>query len=206
MKIVVIDYNLGNPNSIVNILKKIGYEAIVTNSKDEITTASHIILPGVGHFYKAIENLNKLNIRDILDHKVLVEKTPILGICLGMQLMTNFSEEGNVSGFKWVNASVHKFSFNDINTKIPHMGWNEVDFFDLKNLFNNVKNPRFYFVHSYYVVCIDKNDVLTTTNYEECNFVSGFKKDNIVGVQFHPEKSHKFGFEFFKAFLEIEKT
>ena len=200
MKIVVIDYNLGNPKSVVNILKKIGYEAIVTNSKDKITTATHIILPGVGNFKEGMKNLDLFGLRELLNEKVLIQKTPILGICLGMQLMTNFSEEGNTIGLKWVNANVKKFNFKNINLKSPHMGWNEVEF---RHKLDLCENPaRFYFVHSYFVECIDADNIFGTTKYGS-HFTSAFRKDNIFGVQFHPEKSHNFGIDLFNYFLSI---
>lgn len=200
LKIVVIDYSLGNSKSIVNILKKIGFSSIISNKKNDILDATHLILPGVGHFEKGMKNLDSLGLIHLLNKKVLVQKTPILGICLGMQLMTNFSEEGNVFGLKWINASVNKFNFTKTNFKSPHMGWNELKIKKKIDFFENP--PRFYFVHSYFVQCHDTENIFATTNYG-FEFTSVFKKDNILGVQFHPEKSHKFGIELFNYFLSI---
>jgi glutamine amidotransferase len=201
--IVIVDYGLGNSKAIRNILKKIGYQSTISSDISLISNASHLILPGVGNFEKAIGNIKKLNLTDVLDKKVLLDKTPILGICLGMQLMTNRSQEGEVEGLKWINAEVKRF---DLKTKkVPHMGWNEIELKQMHNLSFPESSPRFYFVHSYYVKCHETSDIFSTTSYG-FDFTSAFKKDNIMGVQFHPEKSHSFGMEILKFFLKSETT
>tara|TARA_B100000927_G_scaffold236323_1_gene196984 strand:+ start:555 stop:1169 length:615 start_codon:yes stop_codon:yes gene_type:complete len=203
--IVIVDYELGNPKSIKNMLKKIGYDSIISQSVEDIKNANFLILPGVGNFKKGMNNLKKLNIINSLNHQVLVNKIPVLGICLGMQLMTNFSEEGGVEGLGWVDAEVRKFSFKTNRLKIPHMCWNQVK---LKKSFEfNFPEfpPRFYFVHSFFVSCNVNEDIMSTSYYG-IEFVSSFLKDNIIGVQFHPEKSHKFGIEIFKMFLNSAKS
>jgi glutamine amidotransferase len=201
--IVIIDYNLGNVNSIANMIKKIGYKCIITSNPHEISQADKIILPGVGAFDYGIQNLKKLNIYNIIIKKVIEEKTPILGICLGMQLLTKGSEEGNLEGLGCINAYTKKFKFEDNKLKIPHMGWNIVKLQKKSLLFEGMEKQenRFYFVHSYAVECYEKEDILTTTYYGY-EFVSSFEKENIIGCQFHPEKSHKFGMKLFKNFVE----
>jgi glutamine amidotransferase len=198
--IVIIDYNMGNVGSIYNMIKKLGYESRITSSLDEIKKANKIILPGVGSFDNGIMNLKKLGLLEILNYKVLQEKVPIIGICLGMQLMTKKSEEGKLEGLGWINGETIKFVSDKY--KVPHMGWNTVNIKKYSKLFEGMDGEiRFYFVHSYYVKCSDAEDTLTTTYYIN-EFVSSFERNNIVGVQFHPEKSHKFGMKVFRNFIE----
>jgi glutamine amidotransferase len=201
--IVIVDYKMGNLGSVSNIIKKIGHTSIVSSDTEVISQATKIILPGVGSFEKAMSNLKELGLIDILNEKVIQQKTPTLGICLGMQLLTNSSEEGNVKGLGWVDANTVKFQLSEFpELKIPHMGWNEVDFPQSHFLCESYhEKPRFYFVHSYHVVCEnDENKLMTTKHGIE--FTSAIVKENIMGVQFHPEKSHKFGMNLFKNFIE----
>lgn len=202
--ITIIDYGLGNLGSIKNMLKKIGAESEITSDIGKIRAAKKLILPGVGAFDNGMQNLDDLGLIEILNQKVKVEKTPILGICLGMQLFTNKSEEGNKSGLGWINAETIKFN-TDSETKkftIPHMGWEYISQIKSSKLLEGMyEEPKFYFVHSYHVVCKDEEDVLLRTDYI-LNFDSAFEKENIIGVQFHPEKSHKFGMKLFKNFVE----
>jgi len=201
MKVVIVDYGLGNLASIKNMIKKIGFESIITDDINEIKTANKLILPGVGNFKRGMEMLNQKDLIETLNTMVLESNIPILGICLGMQLMTNYSDEGNTVGLKWINAETTKFNLKDQSLKIPHMGWADVYFQNnemLNNIFNEI--PRFYFVHSYKVNCNNPEDVLGISLHED-EFHSAFKKNNIVGVQFHPEKSHKFGMNFINYFL-----
>ncbi len=193
--IVIIDYSMGNPGSILNMLKKIGAQGVISGDPEEITRADKLILPGVGAFDEGMKNLNKAGIRDALEKKVLGENAPILGICLGIQLFTKRSEEGKDSGLGWIDAETIRFRFDPMTTqlKIPHMGWNTVKLLKDSYLFQDMyDNPRFYFVHSYHLVCANPEDVLTTTHHAY-EFVSGIQRGNITGLQFHPEKSHKFG-------------
>jgi glutamine amidotransferase len=202
--IVIIDYGMGNLGSIQNIVKKAGYKSIISSKMDDISNADKLILPGVGNFKEAMINLTQLNLITILNKKVLVDKTPILGICLGMQLMTSFSEEGNVHGLDWIKGKTTKFTFpNYPEIKIPHMGWNEIIPSKSHTINTDFEIPsRFYFVHSYFVSCEDSNDILHQTDYHG-NFTSAFHKENIFGVQFHPEKSHVFGLQLMKNFIEL---
>ena len=201
--VTIIDYGLGNLASIKNMLKKIGVSSVISSSKDEIANAEKLILPGVGHFAKGMENLYKSGLVPVMNELVLEKKKPILGICLGMQLMTSFSEEGNVQGLGWINANTIKFNLSNPAYKIPHMGWSNVNFNFEDPLSESLQNlARFYFVHSYHVKCENDINILATTNYEN-TFHSAIIKDNIRGVQFHPEKSHKFGMQLLKNFSNI---
>lgn len=201
--IVVIDYGMGNSGSVVNMLKRIGQSVILSSSADDIKNASRLILPGVGSFDNGMQNLRNLGLLDVLNEKVLSDKTPILGICLGMQLYCKKSEEGREDGLGWLDAKTVRFSFDESSQqlKIPHMGWNSVHVCQDSSLLNNLDDEkRFYFVHSYHVQCNDPADVLTRTNYG-IEFTSAVCRGNILGTQFHPEKSHRFGLEFFQAFM-----
>lgn len=199
----IINYNLGNPKSIKNMLAYLGIESRISSDHAEIASADRLILPGVGHFQHGMTQLVKLGLIDVLKKEVLENKKPILGICLGMQLLTKHSEEGNLEGMGFIDAQTKKFDLQDSSLKVPHMGWNTVAFQKESKLIQEVsENPRYYFVHSYYVDCENQEDILFTTNYGE-DFVSGFQHKNIFGLQFHPEKSHKFGMELLANFCKI---
>jgi glutamine amidotransferase len=202
--ITIIDYKTGNLGSIQNILKRIGEESLITSDKKVIAEAAKIILPGVGAFDTGMRNLLELDLVDILNKKVIEERTPVLGICLGMQLFCSGSEEGSLKGLGWINASTIRFKFeNSLEYKIPHMGWNFITQHKTSRLLNNMySDPRFYFVHSYYFNANEREDILTSTTYEK-EFTSSVEKGNIVGVQFHPEKSHKFGMKLLKNFVDL---
>jgi glutamine amidotransferase len=201
-RIVIIDYGMGNVGSINNMLKYLGARAEISANHEVIKTADKLILPGVGHFDRAMENIIRKSLLDLLNEMALIKKVPFLGICLGMQLMCNSSEEGSVKGLGFVDAEVKKFSFQDENDlKIPHMGWNDINPSKESSLLNGLEEmSRFYFVHSYFVDCVNVADKLATTQYGH-DFVSAFEHDNLIGVQFHPEKSHRFGITLFKNFL-----
>jgi glutamine amidotransferase len=200
---IIINYNLGNPQSIKNMLGYLGIDAKISSDPSEIAKAERLLLPGVGHFQHGMEQLEEIGIIEVLNKAVLEDKKPILGICLGMQLLTKHSEEGNKDGLGFIDAQTLKFNLNDPLLKIPHMGWNTVKFNKESELTTEIRsNPRYYFVHSYYVDCKAKDDVLCTTNYGQ-EFVSGFQHENIFGLQFHPEKSHKFGMELLANFCKI---
>lgn len=203
--IIIIDYGIGNLGSIQNMLKKIGSESAISSDVSEIKKADKLILPGVGAFDNGMENLKKMKLIPVLNEKILINKTPILCICLGMQLLSKKSEEGRLPGLGWIDAETVKFKFDNqqIGLKIPHMGWNTISIKKRSMFFERIEDEaRFYFVHSYHVVCSDKQNILAETNYG-FDFVSSIEKDNIIGVQFHPEKSHKFGMKLLKNFVEI---
>ncbi|HCT94561.1 MAG: imidazole glycerol phosphate synthase, glutamine amidotransferase subunit [Bacteroidetes bacterium GWE2_39_28] len=201
-KIVIIDYGMGNIGSIINMFKYIGAEAIVSSNSQEISKANKLILPGIGHFDRAMENIEKLKLSECIKEMAIHKQVPFLGICLGMQIMCISSEEGCSPGLGLVDANVKKFNFSDSdNLKVPHMGWNSIDISKKTKILNNVNvDPRFYFVHSYYVKCNKEDDVLAKSTYG-IQFDAAFEHGNLIGVQFHPEKSHKFGIALFRNYL-----
>lgn len=199
--IAIINYGMGNSGSILNMLKKIGVDAIITNRKEDIEFADKIILPGVGTFDHGMSNLYDLGLVDVIKKSVLQQKKPFLGICLGMQLLGRNSDEGKMEGLNLIDFENKKFSFeNTSRFKIPHMGWNIVKFNFDDPIFNNIEEiQRYYFVHSYHAVCDKNENSLISCNYGY-EFTAAVKKDNIYGVQFHPEKSHKFGMKILENF------
>lgn len=201
--ITIIDYGMGNLRSVQKAFERVGIDAKITRNSDEILNAEKLVLPGVGNFEKGMNNIRENGLINILNETVISRKTPILGICLGMQLMTNFSEEGSCEGFGWVKSNTKKFSFKDNTLKIPHMGWNNLVMKNFDIIFKDVSNENyFYFVHSYYVSCDEDSEILAETTYGN-KFISSFKKDNIYGCQFHPEKSHEAGLKILKNFAEL---
>jgi imidazole glycerol-phosphate synthase subunit HisH len=202
--VTIIDYGLGNLGSIRNMLKKVGATAEITSDIERISKATKLILPGVGAFDHGMTNLEELGLMDVLNKKALEEKVPILGICLGMQLFTKSSEEGVKKGLGWIDGETVKFSNEGKGRKfpIPHMGWEYVvQKKESKLLLGMYEEAKFYFVHSYYVRCEHPADCLLGSNYMH-DYDSSFEKDNLIGVQFHPEKSHKFGMKLFRNFVE----
>jgi len=202
--IVIIDYKMGNLGSVRNMLKKIGFQSEITSDLETISGASKLILPGVGAFDNAVKNLSRLDMLDILNHKALKEKVPILGVCLGMQLLAGSSEEGKLKGLGWIAGRVIRFRKEVLSgLKVPHMGWNIVNDIQKSRIFKEMRyEKKFYFVHSYHMVCQNEDNVIGVTNYGY-NFTSAVQKDNIFGVQFHPEKSHKFGMQVLKNFSTL---
>lgn len=206
MKICIIDYGIGNLGSMATMLKKIGSPAIVSSDPSDIGMAEKLILPGVGSFDEGMKKLESRELVYVLNKRVLEDKIPVLGVCLGMQLLGKNSEEGQLSGLGWLDAETIRFKFQapDANLKIPHMGWNQLRVYQTHPLFADLEEVnRFYFVHSYHVVCANPDNVLATTSYG-FDFTSAVVKDNIMGVQFHPEKSHKFGMKLLESFCKIK--
>ncbi len=201
--IIIVDYGMGNLGSVENMLKYLGYDSIISERPSDLEKAEKLILSGVGAFDNGIKNLRERGLWDVLCDKVLNKKTPVLGICLGMQLFTRRSEEGQLPGLGWINAQTVRFRFEnqDQSLKVPHMGWNIVNLKKPSKLFREAKGEiRFYFVHSYHLKCADPTDILCETRHGY-DFTSAVERENIYGVQFHPEKSHKFGINLLKNFL-----
>jgi imidazole glycerol-phosphate synthase subunit HisH len=202
--ILIINYGMGNLNSVKRKLSRFGINAVISNKPGDISTADKLILPGVGHFRKAVENLKTLKLWDELNDTVLVKKRPILGICLGMQLMAKHSQEGDTEGLGWIDADVVRFSVTDyLAHKIPHTGWNQIIKTKDSLLMSDIPDQsEFYFVHSYHMKCNNQADILNETVYEY-RFTSAVEKDNIFGVQYHPEKSHDIGELLLKNFIKM---
>ena len=205
MDTIIIDYDMGNVKSIQNQLKRISYNSVISSDKKEIDKADKLILPGVGHFSQGMKNIIEHDLFDTLNYVVTEKKTPILGICLGMQLFTEYSEEGQSTGFGWLEATTIKLPiYNESKQyRIPHIGWNNLYINRKCNLLEGInENDYFYFVHSFYVKSSHEQNILAKTNYSE-EFISAIQKDNIYGTQFHPEKSHQSGIKILKNFMEL---
>ncbi len=201
--ITIVDYGMGNLGSIQNMFRRIKAESEITGDPDRIAVAKKILLPGVGAFDAAMQQISERGIKEVLDKKAMEEKIPVLGICLGMQLLTKSSEEGKLTGLGWMDAKTIRFQFADHSLKVPHMGWNLVYKQKESPLIKDLpEEPRFYFVHSYLVQCTNPDDILTTTYYG-VEFHSIIQHQNIYGAQFHPEKSHKFGMKLLENFAQL---
>ncbi len=202
--IVIIDYGIGNLASVLNMFRKIGVRDVkVSGNPEEIAAAAKLLLPGVGAFDAGMSQLEQSGLVPVLNKKVLEEKTPILGICLGMQLLTKRSEEGVKPGLGWIDAETVKFNLDPaLKLKVPHMGWDYIHVNRANKLVDTESRNRFYFVHSYYVKCFDENQSLATSKFGH-EFTCMVHKDNIYGAQFHPEKSLKFGMKVFENFAKL---
>ena len=202
----IVDYGLGNLGSILNMYRRIGIKTILTSEPDEIMKAERLLLPGVGAFDCGMQNLRERGLLEALHEKSMIEKVPTLGICLGMQLLTETSEEGKEKGLAWIRGrtvDMRKFAKAQENLKFPHIGWNYINIENNHYLCRNMpEEPRFYFVHGYMVVCDDVSDVVAKTDYGSISMVSICHRENVAGAQFHPEKSHKFGMQLLKNFSE----
>jgi imidazole glycerol-phosphate synthase subunit HisH len=197
--ITIVDYGMGNLGSIQNMFKRIGVSATITRDLEQISQASKLVLPGVGAFDAAMTRIKNNQLIPVLNHKALVEKIPILGICLGMQLLTHGSEEGNQPGLGWIDGSCHRFSA-EANLKVPHMGWNRVTPMAKNLLIEDLpEEARFYFVHSYYVKTQKPENIVLEATYG-VSFAAAIQSNNILGTQFHPEKSHRFGMKLLENF------
>lgn len=202
--IAIVDYGMGNLGSIKRKLDIIGVKSVITDSPKILNTSEKIILPGVGHFSMGVNQLKDRGLWSALNYEVIDCKKPILGICLGMQLMTQYSEEGNVAGLGWFEGNAIRFKVSDkIKYKVPHIGWNTIDICKKHEVFEGVyANDELYFVHSYHVVLKNETEILSKTIYDY-SFASAIVKNNIFGFQFHPEKSHDVGRKMLKNFIDL---
>lgn len=203
--ITIINYGLGNINAFCNLYKRLNIDIKISSDIDNLSEATKLILPGVGAFDHAMAQLNKSGMRGKLEELVIINKIPILGICVGMQMLADKSDEGMLPGLGWIKGNVKIFDKKLIpyKTKLPHMGWNEVKPVYENRIFAGLeKKTRFYFLHSYYFECSNNEDVISTTEYG-ITYASAVNNNNIFGVQFHPEKSHTNGIRLLKNFAEL---
>jgi glutamine amidotransferase len=202
--LAIINYGVGNLTSILNMHKRIGVDAIITSDVNEIQRANKLILPGVGHFDKCMKNFNASGLRPEIESIVAKGDTPVLGICVGAQMMTRGSEEGEEKGLGWVNADTVRFKLDgDKTLKVPHMGWADVEIVPGSPLWNHLQEePRFYFAHSYHFVFSDDSITIAKCQHGY-DYTCAFQKENIFGVQFHPEKSHRYGMNLLTSFAAL---
>ncbi len=203
-RLIIVDYGTGNLTSVKKKMDALMVDSVISSDPKDIINCHQLILPGVGHFGKAMSKLAELNLLDALNEAVLAKKTPILGICLGMQLMAKKSEEGNVAGLGWFDFDVVRFSVsNKVKYKIPHIGWNQISIKKNSLLMNKIPNlSEFYFLHSFHSKVNNQSDVLNETTYDYV-FPSAVERENIFGVQYHPEKSYEVGAQLLKNFVEL---
>jgi glutamine amidotransferase len=200
--IVIVDYGVGNVGAVANMLRKAGARVRVSAAVADIEAADKLVLPGVGHFDRGMRKLRETGLVPVLNEQVLARARPVLGICLGMQMMTRASEEGSTPGLGWIDAATHRFPDRP-GLRVPHMGWNTVHPANHASLFAHcAEDERYYFVHSYVVRPADPAHVAATCGHGG-DFAAAFQADNLFGVQFHPEKSHLFGLALFKRFISL---
>lgn len=203
--IVVVDYGVGNLSSVSNMLRRAGGEVLVSRDPSDVLAADKLLLPGVGHFDHGMKMLNASGLRDAIDRYALELRRPVLGICLGAQILGLGSEEGDASGLGWVDMACRKLPAKS-SIRVPHMGWNQIFRKKKSSLIDQMENDaRFYFVHSYYMDCNQPEDILATTNHG-VEFTCAVQKGNIMGTQFHPEKSLRHGLALMKSFVELKHT
>lgn len=201
----IVDYGLGNIQAFVNVFKRLGFDAMRARSKEDLHEVTKLILPGVGAFDHAMELLDASGMREMLEQLVTQDKVPVLGICVGMQILAESSEEGVKTGLGWVRGHVRSFAGNPASAALPmpHMGWNDVTPIAASTLFKGLENDaRFYFLHSYYFECADVTNATARSDYG-FQFECAVQSENVFGVQFHPEKSHHWGTAFLKNFAEL---
>jgi len=204
--LTVVDYGLGNIASVIGAIEKLNFSATISSNEDVLLKSDHLILPGVGAFKDGMQNLQDLNLISVLNHIVIEKKVPILGICLGAQLMMSSSDEfGEHKGLDWVPGQVRRLTSKDPNIRVPHVGWNEVSIKKQDPLFSNIKekDPLLYFVHSHAIYTSKLPIIGATCDHGE-NFIAAFSYENIFGTQFHPEKSQKTGLKILKNFLSVD--
>ncbi len=202
----IIDYGSGNVFAIANIYKMLNLEYIISNKHEDLAKSSHLILPGVGAFDETMSTLKSSGLQNFLDEQVLIDKKPVMGVCVGMQILAENSEEGSLEGLGWIKGTVKKFDSIIFKQKpyLPHLGWNEIEINKNSTIFENIDPKQgFYFLHSYYFSCENESDTLATTDYG-IKFSSAVNHENIYGMQFHPEKSHRNGIELLHNFYKIK--
>jgi len=205
--IAIVDYGLGNIKAFANVYKKLNIDCYYASTVEDLLKATKVILPGVGAFDHAMTMLNNSGLRDTLDRLVTEKHVPVLGICVGMQMMANSSDEGELAGLGWINGNVKKIDNSTLlhskNYPLPHMGWNNVELKSDEPLFKNFESsPEFYFLHSYYFECEEETNIIGTADYG-LKFSCIVRRDNIYGIQCHPEKSHHNGIRILKNFAEL---
>lgn len=203
--IAIVDYGLGNIKAFSNIYRSLDIPVLIAKEPSDLIKATKIILPGVGAFDHAMEQLDQSGMRPLLEEMVVAKSTPVMGICVGMQMLANKSEEGTLGGLGWIDGSVKKFDITKIkhHTRLPHMGWNDVTTIRSSKLFLNLESDsQFYFLHSFYFECHKEEDILAVADYGG-EFACAVNNNNIYGVQFHPEKSHKYGIQLLKNFANL---
>ena len=202
--IKIIDYGVGNIKAFVNLYKRLGIEIEIASNYRSLTNASKLILPGVGHFDYAMNKFNESGMIETVNNLVTKKKVPVLGICVGMQIMAMSSDEGTKKGLGWIDADVKKIDIRNNNFRLPHMGWNNIIINKNDDILKNLdNNSTFYFLHSYYFNCTNENNVVAFSNYGS-NFPSIVRQENIIGIQCHPEKSHEFGEQILKNFFDLD--
>lgn len=200
--VTLVGYGLGNIQAFANIYHRLNIPVVIASNANQLLGAEKLILPGVGAFDWAMARLNESGMRARLDELVLHQKIPVLGVCVGMQMMANRSEEGEIPGLGWIDAEVVRFQLAQVShAPLPHMGWNDVNFLREDPLFVGISSPRFYFLHSYHFLAHHDSQILATTDYGH-SFTSIASSSHIYGVQFHPEKSHHWGVQLLKNFAE----
>jgi imidazole glycerol-phosphate synthase subunit HisH len=203
--ITIVDYGLGNVAAFATVYNKANVKVAIAKTADELKSASKLILPGVGHFDHAMRLLQQSGMREPLDEMVLGDRVPVIGVCVGMQMLARSSDEGELPGLGWIDATVRSFKSHEEtrNMSIPHMGWNDVKPLSGSPLFAELEaDARFYFLHSYFMSCDRTEDVLAVCNYGS-DFACAVQSSNIYGVQFHPEKSHHFGDRLLRNFAGL---
>ncbi len=202
--LAIVNYGVGNLASIFNMFKKIGVESVIADKPAQIENADKIILPGIGAFDHCMQQFNHSGLRPIVENSVFNKNIPVLGVCVGCQMLMESSEEGSEKGLAWLKGNVVRFRKEKLpqNCKVPHMGWTDVRPVNNGIIYNGISEPRFYFVHSYHVMADDVSDVTGFSEYGY-EFTASVGKNHIQGVQFHPEKSHKFGMQLYTNFSKL---
>lgn len=200
----IVDYGLGNVQAFASIYRRLGIPAIAAREADDLARADRIILPGVGAFDWAMQRLDASGLRATLERRVCEDRVPVLGVCVGMQMMARSSDEGDEAGLGWIAATVRRFDTSRFNqrTHLPHMGWNDVMPAATDSLFRDIADPTYYFLHSYYFAPDDPATELASATYG-ARFTAAVRRDNVFGTQFHPEKSHDWGVRLLRNFAEL---